>query len=183
MSCLGPGARQLAAVVCGVALHCAVAGAQDKPDFSGRWVLNDLSHLSTDTAAVMTVRMMVRRTNVRGEAMMPHFSEMIVEREVETGLRIGSYQIGLVGGVVGGIDAGGKASPSSTEYSTTWQGDRLVIMHGTYSGPPGERGKYSESTEEWSLESADRLVITLTTRASEAPTTTRTIAYRRQPLR
>lgn len=50
---------------------------QDKPDFSGRWVLVATGQRPADVPRAMTVRQVLSRTNVRGEPVTPFFKEIV----------------------------------------------------------------------------------------------------------
>lgn len=166
-------------------LIAASVRAQDKPDFSGHWVLENPQEFTSDIARALTVRQSIEGSTARGTPMEPFFSDLTVEREFSTGARSESYQIGVVGGVVGGVDrAGPGAGPDGhspqTRFAVRWDGNRLVIETGTYSGPTRESGPYTEHTEAWSLDAQSRLVITLTDRRSGGESATRTLTYRRR---
>src|SRR5215510_9387167 len=111
-----------------MAIPMAVA-AQDKPDFSGRWVLVSSSTPDPSAAQTLTVRQTVTRTNVRGGLMQPFFSTLIVKRQFADRATTDTYQIGVQGGIVGGIVGGGIAE---TRHSVRWEGNRLVIETGSY---------------------------------------------------
>src|SRR5262245_4825656 len=122
-----------------MAIPAAVA-AQDKPDFSGRWVLVSSSTPDPSAAQTLAVRQTVTRTNVRGGPMQPFFSALIVERQFADRAATATYQIGVQGGMVGGIVGGGGAE---TRRSVRWEGNRLVIETGSYSYPTRRDGPYS----------------------------------------
>jgi hypothetical protein len=164
-----------------IALAVAGVAAQDKPDFSGRWVLEDPLPATADTPRALTVRQSLVRTSARGTPMEPFFKDLIVDREFETEVRSETHHIGIVGGVVGGMARGAQAPSKSPQsrFSVTWEGNRLVIETGTYSGPTREDGPYRERTEVWSLDTNGRLVLAVTSRSSEA-STTQSLRYRRE---
>jgi len=166
-------------------LVAATLAGQDKPDFSGRWVLESPADPAADIARSLTVRQSIVRTTARGTPMQPFFGDLTVERELPTGLRSDTYQIGVVGGVVGGVDRTGRAAgpggqSRQTRFSVRWNEDRLVIETGTYSGPTRESGPYTEHMEVWSLDAGKRLLVTVTDRRSGAEPVTRTLTYRRR---
>ncbi len=100
-------------------LIAASVRAQDKPDFSGHWVLDNPQEFTSDIARALTVRQSIARTTARGTPMEPFFRDLTVEREFSTGARSESYQIGVVGGVVGGVDRTGRgAGPDSQSPQT-----------------------------------------------------------------
>src|SRR5262245_24156245 len=111
-----------------MAIPTAVA-AQDKPDFSGRWVLVSSGTPDPSAAQTLSVRQTVTRTNVRGGPMQPSFSTLIVERQFADRAATATYQIGVQGGMVGGGDA---QSRTETRHSVRWEGNRLVIETGSY---------------------------------------------------
>jgi hypothetical protein len=162
-------------------LSVAAATAQDKPDkpdFSGRWVLEKPEPAGPDDPRALIVRQPIARTNAFGAPMKPYFKELAVSRHFSDAVRSETYQIGMMGGVVGGTVGGGVAPQS--RFSTTWQGDRLVMETGTYSGSTAESGPYTERIETWHLTAEPKLVITVTNRGSGMATTTRTLTYGKQ---
>lgn len=84
-------------------LLAAPVAAQGKPDFSGHWILETPGGAGPDVAQLLTVRQPVVRTNVYGAPMPPFFKELSVERHFATDARTETYQIGVEGGVVGGV--------------------------------------------------------------------------------
>ena len=104
--------------------------------------------------------------------MEPYFSALIVERQYVDRAATATYQIGVQGGIVGG---GGAQS----RISVRWDGNRLVIETGSYSGPTRSDGPYSEHTEEWQLDAAGRLVLSFTERRSSAPEVSNTLTYQK----
>jgi hypothetical protein len=138
------------------------AAAQDKPDFSGRWVLVSASRTGPDVATSLIVRQPVRRTNAFGAPMPPAFLDLVVERQSADRVRTDTFQIGVSGGIVGG---GGVQS----RFSVRWEGNRLVISNENVS---------SEHTEEWEL-SQGSLVITTTDRDAGGDTKASTLIYRK----
>ena len=161
----------------------ATVAAQDKPDFSGRWILETSAGAGPAVARSLTVRQLVVRTNVYGDPMPPFFKELSVERQFGDDLRVESHQIGVEGGVVGVVAANrGTASDVNvpqTRFSVRWEGNRLVIDTGRYSGPTREAGPYTEHTEVWQLDSRGMLLLSITDRGSGIASTTKTLTYRK----
>ena len=153
-----------------IALSVTIA-AQDKPDFSGRWVLAGSAHSDSDVAQSLTVRQPIARTNVFGAPMEPYFKELTVERQFANHVSTETYPIGVIGGTVGG---GG----SQTRISVRWENDRLVIETGSYAGSTREAGPYTEHTEEWKLD-AGALTISIIDRASDTESRSNTLTYRK----
>jgi hypothetical protein len=149
--------------------------AQEKPDFSGSWVLQDPAQPSMDIPRTLTIRQPLRRTTDLGEPMPPVFLDLTVERHFESGVRAETYHIGTVGG--SGTISG---SPPRTRVSVRWEGDRLHFETGRYWGPTRDSGPYTEHTEVWWLDEQGRLLITVVDRRSDSELATRTLIYRRQ---
>jgi hypothetical protein len=172
----------------GKAAHCAaivvlLAGAslaaQDHPDLSGRWVLESPSQAGPEVPMAVSVRRSLVRTMERGP-MKPFFRDLIVTRELESGTRSDTYQIGVVGGTVPGISRDGLDTGPSTRRSVRWDGHALVIEEGTHTAQTRESGVWTERREAWSLDPDGRLRMVITTRGSADAPRTETLLYRRQ---
>lgn len=164
-----------------VSLIAGAVSAQQKPDFTGEWVLVTSSNGATDAAPALSVRHWFEHaTSPRGVPVdIPHLA---IERRFGTDVKSEHYQIGLSGGVVGGVAGGvvpGSVSGWSTQHSVKWDGNTLVISTGSYSGPAREAGPYSERDEAWSFAAPDILVITVTERSAGAGPRTVQFRYRR----
>jgi hypothetical protein len=145
-------------------LITGAVAAQDRPNFSGQWILVNPQDSASNTPQEITIKQ---------EAPL-----LSVERRFEGLVRSETYRIGIEGGVVGGV--GRNDHTSRTRFSVTWDGDRLVIETGSYSGPTLDSGPYTEHEEMWSLQAQDRLFMTVTERSSGVePTTTKLIYSRR----
>ena len=172
----------LASCILVLLLGQAVA-AQDKPDFSGNWILVSPSDSSSNAAQAMTVRESFKRESVRGTPIDPPLITLSVERRFNGAVHSEVHTIGTIGGIVGEVagNAGtGFGGPSEqTRFSTTWDGDRLVIEI-RYSGRPVDAGAYSEHKEVWSLDIQGALMLTVTDRALGTESTTTNLIYRRQ---
>jgi hypothetical protein len=114
--------------------------AQDKPDFSGSWVLQDPPQPGLDIPRRLTIRQPLVRTTILGEPMPPSFLDLTVERHFESGVRAETYHIGTIGGTVFGNGA-------ESRVSVRWEGDRLHIEIGGHSGP--KRGNSSGPVVRW----------------------------------
>jgi len=145
-----------------LAIGPGTAAAQDKPDFSGRWVLVSASRTGPDVETSLIVRQPVTRTNAFGAPMPPAFLELIVERRSKDRMRTDTFQLGVSGGIVGG---GGVQS----RFSVRWEGNTLVIANETI---------LSEHTEEWELLQGS-LVITTKDRDAGGDTKSSTLIYRK----
>ena len=77
--------------------------AQDKPDFSGSWVLQDPPQPGVDIPRALAIRQPLRRTTALGEPMPPAFLDGSVERHFESEVRIETYHIGTESGTIRGI--------------------------------------------------------------------------------
>jgi hypothetical protein len=152
----------------------AQAPAQDKPDFSGHWMLVSPRKSNDSIARELTVR----RTSNELDA---PSGVLHVERRFGNSGNIESESllIGVRSGTVNGISPGStQAFPStSSRVSVTWNGSRLVIEKSSYSGP----GTAAQHVEEWSLTGKNTLLITMTDRirGSLQPKTV-TVSYRRR---
>ena len=151
--------------------------AQDKPDFSGSWILESRS-TDADIPQTLSVSQSLVLTNVRGEPMTPAFKDITVTRVLATGTRSDTYQIGVVGGTFSGR-ADGSEGPR-THHRVAWEEQALVIEIGSHTGPVPESGDWAERREVWSLESGVRLRLTITTRSSVGAPGTVVLVYRRQ---
>jgi hypothetical protein len=170
-------------LVCIVSASLAIAvsaAAQDQPDFSGRWVLVSSAVADPNAARSLNIRQPVRVTNALGAPMAPYFLELIVEREFADRVTTETHTIGVGGGIVGGVAGGDLAGARyQSRFSVRWEGDRLVIERGSYSGQTRDAVPYWEHTEEWEMDAAGMLVVTVTDRASDAAPKSNTFMYRR----
>jgi hypothetical protein len=157
-------------------LVAAVVEAQEKPDFSGSWILQDPPQSSVDIPRVLTIRQPLRRTTARGEPMPPVFLDLTVEKHFESEVRTDTYHIGTEGGT-GTFGAFG-GSRSTSRFSVRWDGDRLRIETKSY--PTSDTREYTEQNEVWWLDEQGRLLITVVDRRSDSEPATRTLTYRRQ---
>jgi hypothetical protein len=161
-----------------VSVIAGPTAAQEKPDFTGEWVLMAPYGGAMDAAPELSVRQWLEhKTSVRGVPIdIPHVT---IERQFQTGVRSESYQIGIVGGMTSG-SISANVPGVRTQYAVKWDGDRLVIETGRYSGPTRESGPYSEHDEVWSLDAQGTLVMTVTDRGSGTETRTTQLTYRKR---
>ncbi|HMC77456.1 MAG TPA: pyridoxamine 5'-phosphate oxidase family protein [Vicinamibacterales bacterium] len=155
---------------------------QDKPDFSGRWILVSADPPGPDVPRAMTVTQQLVSTTVRGEAMTPFFKDITIERETATSTRSETSWLGVNGGVVGGIVGsipGASMNTQRSHHSVTWDGLTLVFEHRSETGENYQPGDWTERREAWSLEPDGRLRIVITTRGSRDQPRTVTSIYRR----
>ena len=152
--------------------------AQVPPNLLGRWVLEAGQQPASDTPRVLSVRQSLVRTMERGP-MKPFVRDLIVERELDTGTRSETFQIGAAGETIPVLDTEDTGKRQSTPRSVHWRGNALVIEGG--SGPGNSaNGEVPEQREAWSLEPDGRLKLTLTLRTSGDAASTNTFMYRRQ---
>jgi len=156
----------------------AQLAAQDKPDFSGSWVLESGAQSAGDIPQALSVSQSLVRTTVRGEPMKPFFKDITVTPALESGKSSQMYQIGVEGGTVAGR-ANGTADSLRTHHRVQWQEQALVIESGSYTGPTPESGQWAERREVWSLDSGGRLHVAITARSSVAASRTVMLVYRR----
>jgi hypothetical protein len=162
-----------------IVLAAVGVAAQNKPDFSGRWVLATPQQSDADVPLALSVRQTLERTTVRGEPMEPFFRDITIERQFETSARSETHLIGVQGGVVPGIRAGGGPIGPTAHHAVKWDGNALVFESASYSGQRPETGVWTERREVWSRDPDGRLRVVITTRSSvDAPTETR-VVYRR----
>lgn len=174
---------RIAVAWCLLTACTGTALCQDKPDFSGTWILESPVVPGVDVPVKLTVRQSLVRTNVRGEPMKPYFKTISVQREFATLLRTDSYEIGLIGGFVGGSAGQHADDPSDRPHGSDavmWFGRQLVFTNARYSGGTKESGPYTEHSERWTLERADKLVTRLSDESSERPRTIVTVTYRKR---
>jgi len=155
------------------------AAAQQGTDFSGRWVLVSSAVADPNAARSITVRQPVTRTNNLGAPMPPAFLQLIVEREFADRVTTETHAIGLQGGMVGGIVGGDADARYQSRFSVNWEGQRLVIHRSSYSGATRDAGPYWERDEEWELDPAGMLVISVTDRASDTEPRSNAFNYSR----
>ncbi len=161
-------------------LAALVLAWQEKPDFSGRWVLAAPEQSGPEVPRALSVRQSLARTNVRGEPMTPYFKDIAVDRDFGTVTRSATYAIGVAGGFVSGAVGDNKPASPRGHHSVKWDGSTLVFETGNYTGDVPGTGEWSERRETWSLDSAGRLRVSITTRGSlDASGTTIVSIYRR----
>src|SRR5262245_58729892 len=114
MSSTGWLTRTTSSVIMMVLLAVGSA-AQDKPDFSGRWILEPPSQPIPDIPVALTVRQSIRRTTARGEPMTPYFNEIEIDRELPDGIHSETYEIGIIGGLVPGFEDGRTAGQALSQ--------------------------------------------------------------------
>jgi hypothetical protein len=171
-------ALSLAVVLWGTPVY-----AQHGTDFSGQWVLQSKAPTTLDVPRTLTVKQSIAVANARGEPMQPQFKTITIEREFAAVKRTDTYDIGLVGGFVGGVVGERRDDPNDVPHgfhSVEWVGMQLLFKNAGYSGGSKSSGPYTEHSELWSLERRDRLVITISDESSASPRTTATITYRRR---
>jgi general stress protein 26 len=152
---------------------------QDKPDFSGRWILVSAEPAGPDVSRALTVVQELVATTVRGEPMTPFFKNITIDREGEIGARREVHQIGIQGGVVPGLNTDGSPNGPRQVHAVKWDDRRLVFENGSYSGETPGTGEWRERREEWSLEPDGRLHTAVTNRGSGMQPRTVTAIYRR----
>jgi hypothetical protein len=167
---------RLLIVIVGAAVGLA---AQDKPDFSGRWVLASSEQPGPDTPRALSVRQSIVRTTVRGEPMTPFFKDIAIDREFESGTRSETHAIGVIGGVVPGLRKDGSPDGPRGHHAVTWDQNALTFESGSHTGETPGTGVWAERREVWSLEPDGRLRVAITTRSSVDAARTVTLMYRR----
>lgn len=163
-----------------VVLASTTRAAQDKPDFSGRWILETPAAFAADMPRALSIRQSLVRTTVRGEPMKPFVRDITVDREFESGTRSETFLIGVVGGIVPGLREDGSPNGAHVHTAVGWEDNALAIERGSYTGPTPETGAWVERREVWSLEAHGRLRVAITTRSSVDGSKTVILVYRRQ---
>jgi|KBSMisStandDraft_5_1062788.scaffolds.fasta_scaffold650378_1 hypothetical protein len=154
--------------------------AQEKPDFSGDWILINRSNAPSNAAQSISVHESFKHESVRGTPVDPPLITLLVERRVNGTVHSELYTVGTISGTVGGTGFGGKSERA--QVSTSWDGDRLVIEV-RYSGRPVDASAVSEHKEVWSLDVAHGvLLVAVTEKAPGTEPTTTNLMYRRQVL-
>lgn len=151
--------------------------AQEKPDFTGTWVLATPNR-TANVPATIVVRESFRQESVSGVPLPSPIVSMHVERHTATGdVTRDDFTVGIVGGIVGGGSSG--AAPARMNFAATWDGDQLVLET-TWSGRPVDAGTSSLHRETWTIDRAGRLTVTTKESIGLAEFTTTTVTYRRQ---
>jgi len=163
-----------------IAILTVGLAAQEKPDFSGRWVLvTSQQQPDGDVPSELSVHQTVVQTTVRGEPMKPYVSDISIGRQFATGLRSETHQIGVIGGNVSGPDTAASQNDPNVHHAVRWEGDTLILEGGSHSGPRPRTGVWKERREAWSLDADGRLRIVLTVSGSSNAAQTITLMYRR----
>lgn len=160
-------------------LGTAGAAAQEKPDFSGRWVLTNPEHPGADIPLSLAVRQTLVRTTARGEPMKPFFREIAIERQFAAGTRSETHLIGVLGGTVPGIGVDGRLKGPTSHEAVRWDGNVLIFESGRHTGQRPETGVWTEHREDWALAADGRLRVVIATRSSSDDPKTYTLYYRR----
>src|SRR5687768_9658515 len=152
--------------------------AQRGSDFSGSWVLDETQ---TPPAPDIPQRLVVEQpltttTNPRGEPMPPAYRTLYVKRYSGDVVQEGTYRIGLIGGVVGGLPGPGQPAGGGSRYEVTWRGDFLWIYQESYGTSGANIRRWGET---WRIDDRGRLTISIETRENDEPATTQTLVYRR----
>ena len=145
--------------------------AQEKPDFSGRWVLSPSAVVDRDVPQSLTVKQVVARTNV--------FEDITIVREFADHARTDTYQIGIVGGTIGGVSRLLGRPVTETRFSVQWDANRLVFKTSSDSEVPGQTQQHSEHTEIWQLAGDGTLIMAVTDRSSSVEPASKVLTYRK----
>jgi hypothetical protein len=157
-----------------------ISTSQDKPDFTGDWLLESASESAREIPQALTIRQSLIATNVFGEPINPFFKDIMVERKFESRAYTETLLIGVEGGIVPGRNPDGTSAGPYTYFSVRWEGNTLVIERGcsTEAAPPS--GEWEEHQEVWSLDADGRLRVAMTTVTSTGASNTVTLVYRRR---
>lgn len=147
-----------------------------QPDFSGSWTLQEPETVPPNIATTLIVKQTITDRTIYGKPMTPWYSAIEIERRVGTETRSERHLIGVGGGTVGGIREDGTPVDHKTEFSTHWDGVRLVLKTATYSAADSLSSGHQET---WSFGDKGRLVVVVTDQASGLEPKTWTLVYRR----
>ena len=148
--------------------------AQQGTDFSGSWVLEKGTGSSADIPVRLTVEQPITTTTRLGTPMPAAYLTITIRRHFANSIRDDTYNIGVSGGVVGGLP-GVPSGSRRSEFSTRWKGNSLWIEQRNFES--GEVAR--EWTELWQLDDAGRLIVTLELR-ERGKAETRTLAFRKE---
>jgi hypothetical protein len=153
--------------------------AQEKPDFSGHWVLTSPHQSDADVPVALSVRRTLVRTTARGEPMKPFFRDITIERRFRTSTSSETRVIGVLGGTVSGRRADATSGGDTTHHSLTWEGNALVFESGSHTGRDRQTGVWTERREVWALDTDGRLRVEITTRGSDQASRAIALMYAR----
>lgn len=158
-----------------VASARALGVAQTHPDFSGRWVLVGASGDSVDLAHAIAVHAASVDANASGRPMTPFMSALSVSREIDRVVQTETLRVGLQGGSVG------SGPQMHSFWSVRWTDDCLVIYaeQSSSTADSAKPGIHSRS-EQWCLNAARQLVVTIRRTQSGKPPLNAIRVYRRQ---
>lgn len=147
---------------------CGVGtGAQNQPNFSGKWVLDEGFQPSATVPRALSVQQEVRTANVPGPP-----ASITVERQFADRVQLPyTDYIGVPGGVAGG---GPGVTPRPVSRVVRWDGAALRFERTEFTAL-GEVVR--RTTEVWRLDDRDRLVIIIENQEGNT-VETRTVAFR-----
>lgn len=163
-------------------LICLIAWApaatrQDKPDFSGTWILDAARSSAPDVPRALTITMHLVSTTKRGEPMKPFFKSMDVRREFANRTTEETYPLGILGGSMG---APGSRASVTTRYRNVWEEETLVLELETETGPATEIRAWTKHREAWSFDTEGGLRIEMADSSSTSQPSTAALVYRRK---
>lgn len=169
-----------ATLLCVMWLVARVA-AQEHPDFSGRWRLQQTS-ADVEMPVAMDVRQTLQTTNVRGEPMAPFYSDIAITRIRPEGAAETSYRIGVRGGFISGVAGppGTRPPESRIDRDVHWDGAALLILESGRSRSPSTGDVSWERNERWTMLADGRIRIDVTTGGSGEPSRSGVFIYLRQ---
>jgi hypothetical protein len=166
-------------------LSAAGAGgvAQTHPDLSGHWVLVGASGSPTEIAQTLTIQQTVVDKNASGGPMAPYVSALSVSRDVDGVVHTETLKVGMEGGVIGGVAPPVSATSERPEarsfWSVRWRDDCLIIYSESYSSITAA-GQSMTRTEQWCLNAAGHLVVTVRGSQPDNEATTAMRVYKKQ---
>lgn len=159
------------------------AWAQAPSDLFGAWVLLEVpgSTAALRPAESLTIREVEARAPTGG-SIPPAAFALAVERRTGTDVHHATIEIGLNGGVSGGTPAGPAGQPrvdTNSQWSTRWADGHLIVWRFDRTATNGQVAD-TETTEDWSINSAGQLVISTSFRQTGHEPDRTTITYRRR---
>jgi hypothetical protein len=139
------------------------SAAQDKPDFSGQWVLVSSADVGADAARELAISQTIGTPG----------AILVVERRSKDGVHSERYRTGVRVFVE-------RRDGSNTRLSVRWDGDTLVIERDSYSGQTADSPPDTAHQELWSIDPNGMLVMTVADRSVGAEPRTTKLVYRRR---
>lgn len=152
--------------------------AQDLPGLSGQWALVQQPNSSLEVPLTLTVTEETQRSADGRIAR----NVITIVRRYETGSRSDTYELGILGGRVGGLparDPDAIFTVQQTHRIAVLRGGALVIDEGFHDGPVPEKGQWLERQETWTLVGSAELQVTIDIRSRDSERQNIVLKYHR----